>query len=466
MIKKLTSMALVGIMSFSMLTGCGVNDLGYLKYSRELSDITEYSFENSTTINVSEEAAGEEYNVDFTLNGEANLEDLKSMYMSFDLLFDINDMGIENPMNFKIADNKVYVSKNSLLEIVNFAKIMKSDSEAKIMQEVYDNDLKDADYILLTDLGDVYKDMSYKEMSDSAYDYLTKAFKGFDSKLITKTSKGYSVELSSENALTFVKSLVDYLSENKALVFDESVNYLVDIYSNMEVEGLTEEAKQEMFTEIKESRQDFYDFVDEAALVLDSGELDSYLDMVDGSKIKSEVYKQGKSHKEKIEGKAVFKGVEMGNFVSETTITPKNIEKTSIEGNIVAVEELEKLLDSAENRINPVQTLELEWYPGDTSAMVTSTRIEGNTDFNIQPYTIVDGRIYLPLRYIGEAFGEEVSWDDAAKTAYIVRGAEKIDMTGIIVDSKTMVKVRDFEKLGYKVGFVQNENSSVATISK
>jgi len=98
-----------------------------------------------------------------------NLEDLESMYMSFDLLFNVNDMAIENPMNFKIVDNKVYVSKNSLLEVITLARILESDSEAKVMQEVYDNDLSDVDYILLTDLGDVYKDMSYKEMSDNGY---------------------------------------------------------------------------------------------------------------------------------------------------------------------------------------------------------------------------------------------------------------------------------------------------------
>lgn len=469
MIKKLVSLALVGAMSISMLTGCGVNDLKYLNYSKDLSSITQYSFENSTQINVSEAVAGKEYNADFTIDGDANLDDLQSMYMSFNLLFKVNDMGIENPMNFKIVDNKLYVSKNSLLEAIALAQIIEGTSEAKIMQEVYDNDLSDVDYILLSDLGDVYKDMTYDEMTDNAYNYLTKAFKGFDTKLITKTSNGYSIELTSDSVMTFIKSLVTYLSENKELVFDETVDYVVNIYSNMEIEGLTEEDKQAMFTELKESRQDFYDFVDEAVIFLAYGELDSYIDMIDGSKIKDEINKQGNTYKEKATADIVVQGVEMGSLVSNTTITPKDIEKTSIEGNILAVEELENLLNAAEDRINPVQKLELEWYSGDiqdTDAMVTSTRVEGNTDFDIQPYTIIDGRIYLPLRYIGEAFGEEVSWDDATKTAYIVRGTEKIEMTGALVDSKTMVKVRDFEKLGYKVGFVQNESSSVATISK
>jgi len=466
MFKKLVSLALAGVMSVSMLTGCGVNELGYLKYSKELSDITEYSFTNSTKIKVSEEMAGEELNVDFTLSGEANLKDLKSMYMSADLLFTVNDMKIKNPMNFKIADNKVYVSKNSLLEVITLSGIMKSEIEAKVMQEVYDNDLKDVDYILLTDLGDVYKDMTYKEMTDNSYNYLTKAFKGFDSKLITKTSKGYSIELSSENALAFVKTLVTYLYENKTLVFDETVSYMKEFYGNMEMEGFTEEDKQEMFVELEASREDFYEFIDEATLALASGELDSYIDMIDGSKIKSEIFKDGKNYKQKIEAKIVYEGNEMGSIVSETSMTPESVKKTEVVGNIIAMEELQNLLDAAEDRINPIQTMDLEWYPEDEEAWVTSTRVEGNTDFDFQPYTIVDGRIYLPLRYICEAFGEDVSWDDATKTAYVVRGTEKTQMTGILVESKTMIKVRDFEKLGYKVGYVQDGESSIATISK
>jgi len=467
MIKKLISLALVGIMSISMLTGCDVNDLGYLNYSKELSNITEYSFENNTQIEVSKEIAGEAYNVDLELTGEVNLEDLESMYMSFDLLFKVNDVGIEKPINFKIVDNKLYVSKASLLEVVALEKAISGthDSE-KVMKELYNNDLKDVEYILLTDLGEVYNDMSYKEMSDNAVDYYITAFKTFDSKLITKTSKGYSLELTSESALDFINNLVTYISENKALVFDETVKYVENLYSNIEMEGLTGEDKEVIFKEIRDSRQDFYDFVDQAVLVLASGEFDSYVDMVKGSKIKQEIYKEGNTYKEIAEAEIVVEEVKMGKFVSNTTITPKKIEKAVITGGSIAIEEVEKLYNNVENRINPVQKLELEWFSEDPEAIVTATRLEGGTDFDFQPYTIIDGSIYLPLRYIGESFGEEVAWDDATKTAYVIRGEEKFNMTGIIVDSNTMIKVRDFEKLGYTVDFVQNDGSSIATISK
>jgi hypothetical protein len=39
-------------------------------------------------------------------------------------------------------------------------------------------------------------------------------------------------------------------------------------------------------------------------------------------------------------------------------------------------------------------------------------------------------------------------------------------MTGIIVDSRTMVKVRDFEKLGYKINYTQDGTWSTAVIEK
>jgi len=52
------------------------------------------------------------------------------------------------------------------------------------------------------------------------------------------------------------------------------------------------------------------------------------------------------------------------------------------------------------------------------------------------------------------------------RKAYVIRGNEKIDMTGVIVDSRTMVKVRDFEKLGYKITYTLDGDFSTAVIEK
>lgn len=466
MFKKLVSLTLVGLMSISMLTGCGVNELGYLNLSKELSNVTEFSFENSTQIEFLEEILGEEYIIDLGLNGVANLEDLESMYMSFDLLVKINDIEIKKPMNFKIVDNNVYLSTNALLEVVALEEAFNGTTKSeKVIEELYNNDLKDVEYILLSDLGFEYENISYKEMSDSAMKYLTKTFKGLDSKLITKTSKGYSIELTSESALVFVKNLITYLSENKELVFEETVKYLENLYSSIKIEGVTEEDIAEMIVELKEGKQEFYDFIDGAVLIAESGELDSYSDMVKGSKIKDEIYKERNRYKEISEVELVYEELNSFKIKSNTTITPKKVEKTVITDSIMA-EDLEVLYNKAENKVNPIKEMELSWADGDVEAFIINTRLDENDDIDEQPYTIIDGRIYLPLRYICETFGEEVLWDDAIKSAYIVRGSEKTSMTGVLLDSKTMIKVRDFEKLGYKVEFEKKDGLSIVTIIK
>ena len=129
-------------------------------------------------------------------------------------------------------------------------------------------------------------------------------------------------------------------------------------------------------------------------------------------------------------------------------------------------EEAEGLYEKTENKINPAQTMQLSWYADVYDLDVDITRKSGKTDWNTQPYTIIENRVYLPLRYIGETFGEEVYWDNDARKAYVMRGNEKIDMTGVIVESRTMVKVRDFEKLGYKITYSLDGDISTAVIEK
>jgi len=72
----------------------------------------------------------------------------------------------------------------------------------------------------------------------------------------------------------------------------------------------------------------------------------------------------------------------------------------------------------------------------------------------------IDGSMYLPMRRICERFGEVVDWDAVNGKAYVVRGEEKIDMTGVIIGDKTFIKIRDFEKLGYLVDYQVDENGA------
>lgn len=467
MSKKFLSLLLAALLSVTMLTGCGVNELGYLSLSKEISKLTEFSFENSTQVELSKKLAGESYNIDIKLTGEANLKKLDDMYLSFDMLLKVNDIEIKKPIKFIIADNKLYLPKTALIELIALEKLVDiNKSSEKIIKELLNNDLKDVEYILLTELDEYNNKISNEELSELAVNYITKAFKGFDSKLVTKTSKGYSFELNSENILVFLKSLFKYLAENKELVFNETIDYINKVYENLEIKDITDEQKQEIINEIEESRQEFYDFIDEAVEALDSDEFADYVKLIKGSKIKEEIYKSGSAYNQTISSAIVIEGENYLKLSSNTAIKPEAIEKKKVVGNIIKSEELSELYNKAENKINPVKKMEFEWFSEGYEANVNKTRLEGNSSVDFQPYIIVEGRIYLPLRYICESFGEEVEWDNDNRKTYIIRGSEKIDMTGIIVDSKTMIKIRDFERLGYKVGYTQENGLSKATLEK
>lgn len=79
-------------------------------------------------------------------------------------------------------------------------------------------------------------------------------------------------------------------------------------------------------------------------------------------------------------------------------------------------------------------------------------------------YKIVDDRIYLPLRIIFERCGYDVSWED--NKAFVTdKSGNKVDMSGMIVNDRTLIKIRDFEKLGVKVDYDDSGFRKVATLT-
>ena len=84
-------------------------------------------------------------------------------------------------------------------------------------------------------------------------------------------------------------------------------------------------------------------------------------------------------------------------------------------------------------------------------------------------YEVNENSSYLPLRFISEALGEKVEWNQKEQKAYILQGDKKVAMTGRVVNNRTYVKVRDFEKLGYRVNYQHRPvdgTQSVITIEK
>jgi len=230
----------------------------------------------------------------------------------------------------------------------------------------------------------------------------------------------------------------------------------------MSIEEDMTDSKEAAMEELKAMRHDFYAFIDEAVLLVESGEYkEEYGDIreiFDRSYLKNEIYKDGGKYGQTFEGELVYEGFIMGNIKSNIVLNPKTVKMVPVTEKSITVYEIQKMYDTLENKYNPVNEIEITWYTyegvPDDGAFVNMNRADGKYIWGgYKPYTIVENRVYLPLRYISEALGEEVEWDNVNKKAYVVRGSEKIDMTGILSDNMTMVKIRDFEKLGYFVEY-------------
>lgn len=114
-----------------------------------------------------------------------------------------------------------------------------------------------------------------------------------------------------------------------------------------------------------------------------------------------------------------------------------------------------------------VSALSIIWDYYDTNAQFNTATLLVNpgtkyTTTEVINFTIKNDYTYLPLRLLLEKFGETVSWDDVNKQAYVIRDKDFIPITGELIDSRTFVKIRDFEKLGYT--FIYEESENVKTV--
>lgn len=150
-----------------------------------------------------------------------------------------------------------------------------------------------------------------------------------------------------------------------------------------------------------------------------------------------------------------------------TVISPLKGEAPTLGGSAFANKEIDgelfdnKLSQKTAQR-KGVKRLEITWNSkmtsGAESPEVSDTAFkviyrDNDTADKTSTAHLVDGSVYLPLRQLTENAGYEVSWDAETYKAYVTVDGKKIEMTGRLIDSKTYVKVRDFEKLGATVTY-------------
>ena len=309
------------------------------------------------------------------------------------------------------------------------------------------------------------------DYSKITLDFVKNLFAGYSTGLVSETETGYKIEADEGDLLQLLESFADYMTSNYDVLIDASTKLYEDIAELAKKEG-----KDELAAFIDQMLVAFEDAVieadaasaalgaepvdlftpeqlEEAKRILKGTKFVSTLDIKDGGYVTSE----------KLD--LIMQDIILATVESVSDITPaESIALTDLSGkNVVGVSELVMNAYAAATyaEYSTIEEMRITWNGTDGTAPVYGTLYmdESENEYALGLYDFhnIDGSMYLPMRRICERFGETVDWDAVNGKAYVVRGEEKIDMTGRIIGDRTFIKIRDFEKLGYFVDYKVDE---------
>ena len=312
-----------------------------------------------------------------------------------------------------------------------------------------------------------------KQINEGAFNFIENVFDGFTTGTVSRIGGGFQIACDGQQGKKLIADMLQHFIDNIDKTMLAYKNYTLVTLDNMHgiPEGEVAEAKTEiekMFAEenkvvasmlLSSAKQAFID-ADKAGK----------LDFLNGFNYKATVKKNAGNYsvQENATLKTGNKAVISLKSTGEVTLQPVTI---TLPTDVLELDKVKKGIDGIENEHNPVQSATIEWWNDsgeDNWAIIKYARdkkspLAEKTSFDLNEYFIKDKNVYLPLRTISEKFGEAVAWDQTSKKAYIVRDNKQIELTGILKDGTTYVKVRDFEKLGYEVSYSYDKEAKMHT---
>lgn len=295
---------------------------------------------------------------------------------------------------------------------------------------------------------------SYYDEINNLLVALKDAYSGFDSKLLTKRGNTYTIELNNRNVIDCIDRFMQYSTKNADKIADSLLKWvnnssLFDDAYKLELKATIENAAIELkalagadlaaLTGLNEGAASLpFDCNVEYALTRNSAK---------SFDVKYTVNYKSKEPTDdvlayKMVGTAQTKGVSNIDFVIPTA---KVLDVYAIDKTQFAPKSVNATIYLDDDYMYYHQYFAL---PGlDESSWVTpDVRIINNTT-------------YLGLRPVAEACGEEVGWDSAKKSPYVVRDGQKTYVAGYVDANvgRSYLKIRDFEKLGYSVNYQKDD---------
>lgn len=418
-----------------------------------------------------------------TYDARVNTQDTMSLYADFAM--QVNGKSYEMGDLYLDAAKGLYLSRDSVLGFYDiYADLFPDAYAAYFYSKEYRAELVSAfagqDYLYvgyvdglsageLTGADTITVTGAGKEVSDAAFTFLETAFAGFTTGTVSRVNGGYQISLDGKQGKKLIADLLQYFIDNIDTVLTAYGDYMEVIVRNMDLPEDEKAAMNAIFDEAssKESRRTAVMGLAAVKQAFLEADQEGYLAFLDGFHFKAVVKKTAAGYTQSTEtslkdgGKTVVAVKNNANMALQSVMI-------ALPQDNIAAEAFGQAIDALENKHNPVLSAELQWWNNDSWAFLTYTRAASSplhdaVDYDWQPYLLQQGSVYLPLRSICETFGETVIWDQAAQKAYVVRDGKQIAMTGVLQNGNTYVKIRDFEKLGYKVSYAYDQDMATHT---
>ncbi len=498
--KKKLAAFLCGVMCMGTLAGCSTEEIAYLKMVNDLSDLQEQGrIVGTMQIDVdfdemhkqAEELAKAHYDVvDFIVNENEDLNGQKSFAVdyemnldtkkvAYDLAFDVKYNGKTYDMG-KIshtATSGMYISNELLLGLYELMDDLDVGEEATFkLSEEYAKEFKriaskneyiklaDAQEITGMDMKTAVSEQDVSEVIAAMMDFLQGTLNGFETGMVKSVSNGFEVSATGTEAAQVIVKLIKHIANNPDRVIAETeklTNVAIERFGANPAEASAKQLEMKAaFEAVKEDKALYADLLKEVAAMIDAEAKEAAAaKLLKNISFKETLTKSGESYE--TTGLYALKnaGKEVVTVRTSTQIT-KSTNEISVPASYVELDVLRGEMNALEDKYNPVIGAEIDWgfEKGGTDAILYAVR--KHYDESAMEWTnvvIKDGRAYVPLRLIAEKLGEEVGWENATKTPYVMQNAQRIDMKGLLQDGSAYVGIRDFEKLGYTVDYTVDE---------
>lgn len=450
--RKKMLVALAIMLVLVMVSGCTVEQLGYMSEIEKVNSWKSCDTDMKGTITVVVPDLGE---ASVTLNaaGKSNIEEMQaavSMTIDADLkenMLKYTDISgnIKLPdMKFYMDKTKIYINKELLYGITELSgyvpEKLENMKESYIMLDISEDE----------NYGEMFKAIINSGLNQQTYfDTLKKFFNGYDSKLkISKKGREYTIRLNSEQMADEFVNYINYVSSNQDKLQEFMEEYLemtglssvigtsVVMQDTNAGEIISEEDIKELKQAIKGSSLDIkYSFKDTSYTVsmemkLKTGEnFDMYM-----------------------------------NFESESRDTSGKkvaMPKSSVQ---YTVDELNELLGVPAYNYSEDYDYEYDdYYPAYDTAVVdlNSKTIYGFYDEEPVSVTIkeINGDTYVPFRPVAETIGLSVGYDIKTSEIYFEDAAGQrtyVELTKL--EGTSYISAQELEKYGFYV-YVEDGDS-------